>query len=195
MLLFIHLGLTAVFTTAGRAQSQANTGTIEGIVTDPANQNVPNAEVTIINTGTNYTRVLKTDNEGRFRGLLLPLGGYKVSVKAASFGESDRTGLDLAVGESIRLTIQLSVSQVLETVAVTGESPIIEPSQIESSTYIDQKSIRDLPNNGRNFLNLVPLTPGVSIVQGPDGDEISINGQKGISNNLSIDGADNNNPF
>src|SRR5205814_9721878 len=53
----------------------------------------------------------------------------------------------------------------------------------------------DLPNNGRNFLSLVPLTPGVSIVQGPDGDEISVNGQKGINNNVSIDGADNNNPF
>ena len=55
--------------------------------------------------------------------------------------------------------------------------------------------MHDLPNNGRNFLSLVPLTPGVSIVQGPDGDEISINGQKGINNNVSIDGADNNNPF
>jgi TonB-dependent Receptor Plug Domain len=55
--------------------------------------------------------------------------------------------------------------------------------------------VHDLPNNGRNFLSLVPLTPGVSIVQGPDGDEISINGQKGINNNVSIDGADNNNPF
>jgi len=51
------------------------------------------------------------------------------------------------------------------------------------------------PTTCRNFLSLVPLTPGVAIVQGPDGDEISINGQKGINNNVSIDGADNNNPF
>src|SRR5467141_3852662 len=52
-----------------------------------------------------------------------------------------------------------------------------------------------LPNNGRNFLEFTKLTPGVTIVQGPDGDELSINGQKGISNNVSVDGADFNNPF
>jgi hypothetical protein len=56
-------------------------------------------------------------------------------------------------------------------------------------------SISNLPNNGRNFLSFMQLTPGVTIVQGPDGDEISINGQKGINNNISVDGADFNNPF
>ena len=80
-------------------------------------------------------------------------------------------------------------------VSVTAEAPILETRRVEDSTYLDQRSVHDLPNNGRNFLSLVPLTPGVSIVQGPDGDEISINGQKGINNNVSIDGADNNNPF
>ncbi len=66
-------------------QSQANTGTIEGVVTDPSGSAVPNAEVTITNLGTNFTRVLQTDQEGRFRGLLLPLGPYKVTVKAPNF--------------------------------------------------------------------------------------------------------------
>ena len=80
-------------------------------------------------------------------------------------------------------------------VSVSAEAPILETGRVENSTYLDQRSVHDLPNNGRNFLSLVPLTPGVSIVQGPDGDEISINGQKGINNNVSIDGADNNNPF
>jgi hypothetical protein len=101
----------------------------------------------------------------------------------------------LAVGQTISLTLTLSISQIDQVVSVTGEAPILETGRVEGSTYLDQRSIRDLPNNGRNFLSLVPLTPGVSIVQGPDGDEISINGQKGINNNVSIDGADNNNPF
>jgi hypothetical protein len=78
---------------------------------------------------------------------------------------------------------------------VSAEAPILEPGRVESSPYLDQRSVQDLPNNGRNFLSLVTLTRGVSIVQGPDGDDISINGQKGINNNVSIDGADNNNPF
>src|ERR1700739_532324 len=76
------------------AQSQANTGTIEGVVNDPSGRGVPLAAVTLTNTGTNFTRNLVTDDEGRFRGLLLPLGPYKVTVKAANFGTMVREGLD-----------------------------------------------------------------------------------------------------
>ena len=176
-------------------QSQANTGTIGGTVTDSSGQVIANAQVTLTNTGTNLSRDLTTDGEGRFRGLLLPLGSYRVTATAKGFGTLVREGLDLAVGQAITLNLQLNVSQMQQTVEVKEEAPVIETSRVENSTYLDQKSVRDLPNNGRNFLNLVPLTPGVSIVQGPDGAEISINGNKGINNNVSIDGADNNNPF
>jgi hypothetical protein len=177
------------------AQSQANTGTIEGTVTDPSGRPVAKAAVTLTNTGTNFARTTETDESGRFRGLLLPLGEYKVSVKAPNFGMVVLQGLDLAVGQAISLPISLSVSQVDQVVSVTADTPILESERIENSTYLNTRSVRDLPNNGRNYLSLVTLTPGVSIVQGPDGDEISINGQKGINNNVSIDGADNNNPF
>lgn len=177
------------------AQSQANTGSIEGAVLDPSGRAVPAATVKVQNTDTNFTRELSTDSEGRFRALLLPLGGYKVSVNAANFGTLVRDGIDLAVGQTVRLSLTLSVQNVQQTVNVTGEAPVIETSRVEQSTYIDKNSIRNLPNNGRNFYDFVNLTPGVTIVQGPDGNEISINGQKGIHNNVSIDGADNNNPF
>jgi hypothetical protein len=193
----IRLALFAFFLgcACAFAQSQANTGNIEGTVTDQTDRAIPAAEVTITNLGTNATRVLHTDGEGRFRGLLLPLGAYKVTVKAPNFGTLNREGLDLKVGQTINLALSLGVSQVQQEISVTAEAPILETGRVENSTYLDQRSVRDLPNNGRNFLSLVPLTPGVSIVQGPDGDEISINGQKGINNNVSIDGADNNNPF
>src|SRR5215472_17393240 len=177
------------------AQSQANTGIIEGTVSDPSGRSVARAQITIMNVGTNFTRELTSDEEGRFRGLLLPLGPYRVTTKAPNFGTNVREGLDLAVGQTISLNIVLSISQVEQVVSVNADAPILETGRVEDSTYLDQRSVRDLPNNGRNFLSLVPLTPGVSIVQGPDGDEISINGQKGINNNVSIDGADNNNPF
>lgn len=175
------------------AQSQANTGTIEGIVNDPSGRAVAGAQVTVTNIGTNFSRGLTSDGEGRFRGLLLPLGAYKVTAKAPNFGTLVREGLDLAVGQTISLTLTLNISQVEQVVSVSADAPILEPGRVESSTYLDQRSVQDLPNNGRNFLSLVPLTPGVSIVQGPDGDEISVNGQNDI--NVSIDGADNNNPF
>ena len=191
--LFASLAILAPSLSFG--QAQANTGTIEGIVTDPSGRTVPMAMVTLTNVGTNFTRVLETDEEGRFRGLLLPLGPYKLTVKVAGFATIQREGMDLAVGQSISLNLVLSVSQIDQVISVTEEAPILESNRVESSTYLDTRSVQDLPNNGRNFLSLVPLTPGVSIVQGPDGDEISINGQKGINNNVSIDGADNNNPF
>src|SRR5690349_158375 len=167
ILLMVFAGSCCIF-----AQSQANTGTIEGIVTDQTDRAVANAEVTLTNQGTNFTRVLHTDDEGRFRGLLLPLGAYRVTVKAPSFGTIVREGLDLKVGQTITLGLSLNVSQVQQEVSVTAEAPIIETGKVENSSYLDQRSVRDLPNNGRNSLSLVPLTPGVSIVQGPDGDEI-----------------------
>src|SRR5579871_1877741 len=91
--------LALAMTTAVFGQSQANTGTIEGVVNDPSSRPVPNADVVLTNTGTNFTRAIKTDNEGRFRGLLLPLGFYKITASAANFGKQIREGLDLEVGQ------------------------------------------------------------------------------------------------
>ena len=176
-------------------QSQANTGIIEGVVNDPSGSAIPGATVSVLNAGTNFERVLTTDAAGRFRGLQLPLGNYQVTATAKSFGKVVNKGIDLAVGQSISLVLTLAIAGQESTVVVTGEAPVIETTAVEQSTYIDKNSIRNLPNNGRNFLDFARLTPGVSIVQGPDGDEISINGQKGINNNVSIDGGDNNNPF
>src|SRR5690242_6491456 len=97
-LTFLCICLTVIaLPSAIYCQSQANTGTIEGIVNDPSSRPVPNAEVSLTNLGTNFTRALKTDNDGRFRGLLLPLGPYKVTAKAQNFGTQVREGLDLAV--------------------------------------------------------------------------------------------------
>jgi hypothetical protein len=177
------------------AQSQANTGSIQGVVLDPAGSAIFGGEVSIQNTETNFTRRVTTDGEGRFRVVLLPLGMYKVTVTAPNFATLVRDGITLGVGQTVNLTLGLTVTAVQQTVSVTGEAPVIETSKVENSTFIDEQSIKNLPNNGRNFFDFVNLTPGVSIVQGPDGNEISINGQRGVNNNVSIDGADDNNPF
>ena len=178
-----------------RAQSQATTGVIEGTVLDESGAAVPGATVTVRNTATNFERSLTTDSDGRFRGLLLPLGPYRVTVTMAGFATLVRDGINLAVGQTVTLPLSLKVSSVQEEVVVTGAAPLVETSRTEGSDRIDDAAIRGLPNNGRNFLDFTKLTPGVSIVQGPDGDELTINGQKGISNNISVDGADFNNPF
>ncbi len=177
------------------AQSQATTGVIEGTVVDETGGVLAGATVSIKNTDTNFEKVLTSGSDGRFRSVLLPLGPYRVTVTLAGFTKLVREGLNLAVGQSINLRLALQVSAVSQEVLVTASNPVIETTRAEGSTQISEREVASLPNNGRNFLDFAKLTPSVSIVQGPDGDEMTINGQKGIANNVSVDGADFNNPF
>ncbi|MBK5298752.1 MAG: TonB-dependent receptor [Vicinamibacteria bacterium] len=177
------------------AQSQATTGVIEGTVSDASGGRLPAATVTLVNIGTNFTRDLVTNTDGRFRGLLLPLGTYRLTVALAGFSAYTQEGIQLVVGQTANIPIVLQLASVQEQITVTSDSPVVETTRAEQSTLINQQTVSGLPNNGRNFLSFMQLTPGVTIVQGPDGDEISVNGQKGINNNISVDGADFNNPF
>ncbi len=176
------------------AQSQATTGVIRGTVTDPSGTPVANATVALRETQTGFQRQLITNERGIFVGSLLPLGTYDVTTRAVGFSETRRTGIRLSVGETVNLTLPLAAVQ-LQAVVVEATQPVVEATKIESSTRLPDAAVERLPNNGRNYLNLTLLTPNVAIVQGPDGDELSIGGQKGIHNNVSVDGADFNNPF
>ena len=186
----------AVMTAGGAlAQSQATTGVIEGIVSDSGGVPLPGVSVAIRNTATNFEKTAVTGADGRFRGLALPLGPYRVTATLKGFATLVREGLDLGVGQTINLTLPLTLSQKAEAITVTAAAPVIETARTEGSVQIGTEAIKGLPSNGRNFLDFTKLTPGVSIVQGPDGDELTVNGQKGIQNNVSVDGADFNNPF
>src|ERR1044071_5544564 len=191
---FLILSLI-LFSSVALAQSQATAGVIDGTVTAASGGALPGVTVTLHNTGTNFEQVQVTDSTGRFRGVLLPLGAYEVNAKLEGFGPQVVKGLNLGVGQTLTLDIKLSQAAIAEEIVVTAAAPLIETARTEGSTRLDEDAVSDLPNNGRNFLELTKLTPGVTIVQGPDGDELSINGQKGISNNISVDGADFNNPF
>ena len=177
------------------AQSQATTGVIEGTIVDASGAAVPGVTVTIRNTATGYEVVVVTDAAGHFRAVLLPVGPYQVTAALQGFATVVQKGLDLGVGQTLTASIALKQTTTAEEIVVTAAAPLIETARTEGSTRIDEKAIQGLPNNGRNFLEFSKMTPGVTIVQGPDGDELSINGQKGINNNISVDGADFNNPF
>lgn len=189
------VALLLAFATAGNAQSQATTGVIEGRVVDESGAPLSGVTVTLLDLATNFEKKVSTDDEGRFRGLLLPLGPYRITVALQGFSTLVREGIDLQVGQTVSLTFSMKVSAVEDQILVTADAPVVETTRTEGATRIDVAAIENLPNNGRNFLDYTKLTPGVTIVQGPDGDELSINGQKGISNNISVDGADFNNPF
>jgi len=177
-----------------RAQSQATTGIIRGTVTASSGEAVAGALVALRNTRTNIVRSVTTSTEGIFVATLLPVGTYDVSARAIGATEARRAGVVLRLGETVDLALQLGVIQ-LEAITVSGEASLVDPSRAEGVTRLSDEVVAALPNNGRNFLNLALLTPNVAIVQGPDGDEISVSGQRGIYNNISVDGADFNNPF
>ncbi len=187
--------LVVCFVSTILAQAQATTGVIEGSVVDPSGGALPGATVSLKNTATGFEQVLTTDPQGRFRGLLLPLGPYRVTVSLAGFAKLVREGLRLEVGQTISLPLKLEISAVQQEVRVTAEAPIVERSRTAGATYIEEKAVNNLPNLQHNFLDFTKLTPGVTTVQSPDGEQLIVNGQKGIQNNVSVDGADFNNPF
>src|SRR6266540_3000139 len=176
------------------AQSQATTGIIRGVVTDPSGTPVAGANVTLHETQTGFQRQLTTNERGVFVASLLPLGTYDVTARAVGFSESRRTGVRVGVGETVSLPLQLAAVQ-LQAVVVEATQSVVDASKTENSTSLPTNAVSGLPNNGRNYLNLTLLTPQVALVQGPDGDELTIAGQKGIHNNVAVDGADFNNPF
>ena len=189
------LTLLLLLSAPGFSQSQATTGVISGTVVDPSDAALPGATVVLRNTATNFEKTEVTDTAGRFRAILLPLGPYRITASIPGFTTVVREGLNLSVGQEVNLRLTLEISPVQQEVRVTGEAPVVEISRTAGSTLIDSAAVQNLPNASHNFLDFTKLTPGVTVVQGPDGDELSINGQKGIHNNVSVDGQDFNNPF
>ena len=177
------------------AQSQSTTGLIQGTVNDPNGAVISGASVNVENTETGFERTVTTNSDGFFSAPLLPLGKYRITVTASGFTNSILENAEITVGQTLSLKIDMKIGGSVETVDVSSEAESVEVARTELSTQINERSVENLPINRRDFSRFALLTPGVSIVQGPDGDEISINGQKGIQNNISIDGADANNPF
>ncbi|MGB7210496.1 MAG: TonB-dependent receptor [Pyrinomonadaceae bacterium] len=187
------LVLLSVWSMSALAQD-ITSGTIQGTVTDEQGAVVAGATVEARNVETNFTRVFTTNSDGRFTLLSMPPGKYIVSVTKQGFAKLNQENVELTVGRSISLNLGLKVSGVSGEVTITT-TPTIDTVKTEASTTLNEKSIENTPILGRKFEDLLTLTPGVSITQGPDGDEINFSGQRGIFNNVSLDGGDYNNGF
>src|SRR5947209_1522359 len=170
--------LALLIPAAARGQSQATTGLIEGIVYDQSNAVVIGATVTVKNRDTGFERTATTDDNGRFRAVLLPTGTYTLDVQKQGFAKLIRESIEVTVGQTLNFNLTLQPAGASESVTVTSEAPIVETTRAEQSTLVDKRSVENLPINGRDFVGFIKLAPTVSIVQGPDGAEITINGQK-----------------
>jgi hypothetical protein len=190
----ICLLVTLMLVSAALAQTQITTGTIQGTVVDANGAAVPGATVEAKNADTNFVRTTTTDDEGRFVAPQLPSGRYTVTVSKTGFATLVVEKADLTVGQAMNLPLSMKVSSVQETVTITA-TPTIDTVKTESSMTLDENTVNTTPILGRKFEDLLTLTPGVSVVQGPDGDEITFAGQRGVFNNVSLDGGDYNNGF
>jgi outer membrane receptor protein involved in Fe transport len=171
---------------------QAATATVEGVVTDPQGAVVPNVKITVTSNETGLTREAATDESGVYRVPLLPPGTYKLAAQGSGFAPLNADNIRLTVGQKLNLDLSLSVT-VGETVNITDAAPVVETSRTQVSGAVNERAIRELPVNGRNFLDFVTLTPGV--VRDPRGGDLSFGGQRGTLNSVQIDGVDNNNNF
>jgi hypothetical protein len=176
------------------SQTQMTTGTIQGTVSDTNGAIVPGASIEIKNLDTNLSKTLTTDDGGRFVALALQPGRYSITVSKQGFATAVAESLDLTVGQALNLPVTMKISQVQERVTITA-SPTVDTVKTESSSTLNETTVSTTPILGRKFEDLLTLTPGVSVVQGPDGDEITFAGQRGVFNNVSLDGGDYNNGF
>ncbi len=176
------------------AQTQITTGVIQGTVLDEQAGVVPGANVEVKSPDTNFSRALTTNADGRFVFLQLQSGRYVLTVSKQGFATVIQENLELTVGQTINLSLTMKVSRLEEKITITA-APTIDTTKTESSSTLNELAVGNLPILGRKFEDMLTLTPGVSITQGPDGDEINFAGQRGVFNNISLDGGDYNNGF
>jgi outer membrane receptor protein involved in Fe transport len=183
-----------LLSTLALAQSQATTGNIEGRVVDPNGAAVPNATVTAKNQQTGLEKSATSDAEGSYRVILLPPGQYTVMTSGISgFQPTTVQNVTVTVGGKTPLDISLAIGGSNIDVNVLSEAQVVETTRTSVSTTINQRSIENLPINGRNFQDFATLSPGV--VRDPRGGDLSVGGQRGTMNSLQVDGVDNNNTF
>src|ERR1700754_27608 len=184
--------LVLAFCAISFAQS-TTTGAIGGVITNPNKEVVPGASVTVKNLETNKEETATTDDTGRFKVANLQPGSYSVTVSSTGFSPMTVENVVVEIGRETTLEVAMRVGPITGTVDVSAEAPVINTTQQDFSSNINQTSINELPINGRRWSNFALLTPGAV----PDGTFglISFRGISGLLNNNTIDGGDNNQAF
>src|SRR6202790_1704584 len=163
-------------------------GQITGIVTDPSGGIVVGATVTVTNPQTNFTRSESTNTAGVYNFPNLQPGVYNIKVEMQGFQSEIRNNVELQVQQVARLDFQLQVGAVTQAVEVTGGAPLLDTEDATIGTVIENQRIVELPLNGRNFLQLVALSPNVSTSFATGGQSSSRQGGDRSTQRLSIAG-------
>jgi hypothetical protein len=192
--------LLGYFATIGTASAQQtiNYATASGRVTDPTDAVVSGAEVAARNTETNLASTTTTDSEGRFRFPYLKPGPYEITVRAPGFADAARLVV-LTVGAAFDLPISLSVASLETDIRVSEQQEMLETARTQVAGTVPQTEVSNLPVNGRNFLDIALLVPGVSPTNTASnqlfaetsavpGQGVSVNSQRNFSNSFIVDG-------
>jgi len=180
------------------AQQSIDNASISGRIVDPQGAAIPGAAIAARQTATNVTAETVSDGEGRFRLSYLKVGSYEVKVKVDGFKENTRT-LSLSAGSAFDLPIALAVAGIDATVNVAANAEVLETARSQIAGTVSQTEVHNLPMNGRNFLDLALLVPGVSPTNtnstqlfaetsGVPGQGISVASQRNFSNSFIVDG-------
>src|SRR5215510_1152499 len=179
------------------AAAQQTTGNIQGRIVDAQKAAVPGVTVTAKNDATGYSRSEITDSEGLYRLTSLPLGTYELRAELSGFSPYLNKSVEVSVGQTTDVNIDLRVAGVSESVQVTAESPLIQTTNSSVGGVVDTTKIESLPLNGRQFANLAMTIPGVGLGFHSDPTKSTqfspqIAGGNGRNVNYQIDGGDSN---
>jgi hypothetical protein len=196
--------LCAVLASATLAYGQESltAASVTGRVLDPSGAAVPHVAVHALQIATGQTYTVQTDAQGRFLLPYLPVGDYRISGQASGFAMVDRS-LHLTVGSAFDVTVQLALLSAASSVQVTAETPILEMDRSQIGETVQPTEIENLPFEGRNYLDLALLLPGVSPTNTAStqtlaetsevpGQGYSVNSQRNFSNSFVVDGISDN---
>ncbi len=180
-----------VFAATAYAQTDVTTSRISGTVEARDGGPLPGVTVEVKNQDTGLVIVSVTDSDGFFRALNLPTGSYTVSATLDGFHPASTENVRLLLGVPVTVNFTLQSASVAETVTVVGDVPTVEITNTSASTTIQTEEIKALPISGRDFKNLVLLTPQVRIES--ERGTLAISGERGINTSIMLDGVDYNN--
>lgn len=182
-----------------------DTATITGTVSDPSGASVADAQVTLVNAATQFTRVVTTNSNGEYVASSIPTGEYSISVLKPGFEKLVRSGAILTAASTLTIDLQLAVGSQTRTVSVNATTPLLQSQSAEVSGLVDRQQMVSLPLVSRDFTDLVLLTPGAHVGSASNlaeggspysmrgGADFSVNGAIAAGNSYLIDGIYNRN--